>query len=131
MGKLSVSQRLAHGLGKIRRVYYWTVRKEYILRSHARRRGECVRCGACCKLMFRCPWLDESGALPVCVRHETRPMNCRVYPIDEADLADRDVIMPDKKCGYSFIQSGEVRRSSANGNANSRNQASRRGAEGL
>jgi hypothetical protein len=30
-------------------------------------------------------------------------MNCRVYPIDEADIADRDVIAPERKCGYSFV----------------------------
>jgi hypothetical protein len=103
MPSLTSAQKLWHGWGKMRRFYYWTLRKDYIERSHARRRGECVRCGACCKLMFRCPWLDEASGLPMCVRHETRPMNCRVYPIDEADIADRDVIAPERKCGYSFV----------------------------
>lgn len=102
MSAITLSQRFIHGWGKARRFCYWTLRKDYVSRSHKRRKGECVRCGACCRLMFRCPWLDESGSLPLCVRHETRPMNCRVYPIDEADLADRDIISPEKKCGYSF-----------------------------
>ena len=110
MSGLSVSQRLQHGLGKIRRFYYWTLRREYIARSHARRNGECARCGACCKLMFRCPWLDESGDVPVCVRHQSRPMNCKVYPIDEADLADRDIILPERKCGYGFAVENGARR---------------------
>lgn len=103
MPSLTLSQRLIHGWGKIRRFYYWALRKDYVVQSHARRRGECIRCGACCKLMFRCPWLDESDALPTCRRHETRPMNCRVFPIDEADIADRDLILPHRKCGYYFV----------------------------
>jgi hypothetical protein len=109
MPSLTFAQKLSHGWGKVRRFYYWTLRKDYITRSHARRRGECTRCGACCKLMFRCPWLDESSGLPACIRHETRPMNCKVYPIDEADIADRDSVRPDRKCGYSFAPDPNAR----------------------
>lgn len=34
--------------------------------------------------------------------HGTRPMNCRVFPIDERDLADRDLLHPEAPCGFHF-----------------------------
>jgi hypothetical protein len=29
-------------------------------------------------------------------------MNCRVFPLDERDLAERDMIMPGQPCGFYF-----------------------------
>jgi Fe-S-cluster containining protein len=68
-----------------------------------RRRGECVRCGACCRLIFRCPalhYLPDGTA--GCRYHQIRPMNCRVFPLDERDLAERDMVMPERRCGFYF-----------------------------
>jgi hypothetical protein len=36
-------------------------------------------------------------------------MNCRVFPIDERDLADRDLVLPDRECGFSFARAGSER----------------------
>jgi hypothetical protein len=45
------------------------------------RRGECIRCGACCKLPNYCPWLrfDAEGK-SMCIIYPIRPLNCRKYP---------------------------------------------------
>jgi len=103
MPKLTAKQKLIHAWGKVRRFYYGIFRQDYIERSHARRRGECLRCGACCKLMVPCRYLNESNGMPACTKHDVKYKNCRIFPIDEADLADRDIIAPDTKCGYYFL----------------------------
>jgi Fe-S-cluster containining protein len=75
-----------------------------LVKSKARRRmGECIRCGACCKLIFKCPalyYLPDGTA--GCRYHQIKPRMCRVFPIDERDLADRDLVMPERACGYYF-----------------------------
>jgi hypothetical protein len=38
----------------------------------------------------------------VCMIHERRPPNCRIFPVDRRDLSDRDQIAPDRPCGFSF-----------------------------
>ena len=89
--------------GKLRRFIRHKFFKKGIEASHARREGECARCGVCCNLVPQC-WhlsLDDEG-LPLCAKHECRPDNCRVFPIDEQDLADRNLLAPDVPCGYSF-----------------------------
>ena len=104
--ELTTTEKLIHAWGKVRRFYYGIFCQDYIERSHARRGGECIRCGACCKLMFRCPHLEEDGDVSSCRKHEIKWKNCRVFPIDEADLADRDIISPEVKCGYYFLPTG-------------------------
>ena len=34
---------------------------------------------------------------------------CRLFPIDERDLRDRDIIAPDTPCGFSFLPLEEDR----------------------
>ena len=99
MGLLS---RLLLGWGKVRRAYLHLFHRDYVRRNHARRTGECARCGACCKLMFHCPYLEGTGGDTECVRHGSRWENCRVFPIDEHDIADRDLVSRNGKCGYTF-----------------------------
>ena len=85
----------------------------YIKQAQQRRFGECKRCGACCHLRslwpmpmvrpLRCPALAyTTGGLSACALHGYRPGLCRVFPIDEADLAARDIISPNTHCGYGF-----------------------------
>lgn len=39
----------------------------------------------------------------MCKRYEdSRSRNCRTFPIDERDLADRDLVAPDTPCGFYF-----------------------------
>jgi len=102
--------RLKLGWGKLRRAYIHAINRDYLRRNHARRRGECECCGACCKLMFRCPYLNEGDDGTSCVRHGTRWENCRAFPIDERDIADRDLVSPNGPCGYSFKPRGRLPR---------------------
>jgi hypothetical protein len=88
--------------GKVRRGFLIAFRKKRVLEKLERRRGACHRCGACCKIVFRCPAYDDSNGEPRCLIYNDRPGVCGLFPLDEKDLAERNVVMPDKKCGYFF-----------------------------
>lgn len=63
-----------------------------------KRTGECMRCGACCKFLVKCPFLTyENGdpKLPRCKAYAIRPPQCRKYPRTKKE----QVHMP---CGYRF-----------------------------
>ena len=91
------------GTGKIRRLLIVKLRKEYVQRQERLRRGECKRCGACCKLLFNCPYLHEHpDGTYSCAIHQKRPHNCRIFPIDENDIKDRDTKYPGRPCGFYF-----------------------------
>jgi hypothetical protein len=87
-------------LRKLRRFYLGTFRKDYIQKSIAETRsGSCTRCGACCELVFRCPFLGKDAYnLPYCrVYGDLRPANCHNYPFDAVD-SEVDI------CGFKFTQ---------------------------
>jgi hypothetical protein len=90
------------GLGKIRRAFLIAFRKKRVVEKLDRRRGACSRCGACCKIMFKCPAYDESDGDPKCLIYNDRPGVCSLFPLDEKDLRDRNVVMPGTKCGFYF-----------------------------
>lgn len=79
------------------------LRKRYIEEQEKKRQGQCNRCGACCKLLFNCPYLEEKadGSFN-CKIHQKRPFNCRVFPIDQSDIKDRDSKHPTQPCGFYF-----------------------------
>ena len=107
---LTARERLVLGWGKLRRMYLSYLRPGYVRESLARRQGACNRTGACCHLMYTCPLLDQKS-LPVrCSIQEIKPRVCDLFPIDERDLRDRDIIAPDTPCGYSFVPREEFRR---------------------
>jgi len=92
---------LGQFLRKFRRVYLGSFRPEVIQKSIAEtRQGECHRCGLCCELIYKCPFLGrDSQNLPYCrVYGDLRPANCRNYPFDATD-SEID------QCGYRFSQS--------------------------
>jgi hypothetical protein len=81
--------------GKVRRRYLTLFRKEYVRHQAARRRGECRQCGACCRLVWRCPFLTAENRCRIYGR--TRHPNCVAFPIDDRDLRDVHGV-----CGHSF-----------------------------
>ena len=105
--RLTASQRLRLLWGKVRRLYLGVFRRRYVRTNAERRRGECARCGACCALGYRCWSLRGNGTGTECRVHGLRPMNCRIFPIDEHDLADRDLLNPAAPCGFSFEGNGK------------------------
>jgi hypothetical protein len=61
------------------------------------RKGQCVSCGACCKLPTVCPFLKyDSEEKSYCTIYPIRPLNCRKYPRTESELITGDT------CGFKF-----------------------------
>lgn len=89
---------LAQVLRKIRRTYFSYFKTDYVRQSIAvNREGNCHRCGACCKLLYDCPFLGhDAHALPYCrIYGDLRPMACKNYPFDRADSEI-------EQCGFKF-----------------------------
>ena len=79
--------------GKARRYLDCAFAPRKVRAAIERRRGECLRCACCCKILFRCPFLAGN----TCLIYERRFEQCRMYPIDERDLASVD-----GNCGFHF-----------------------------
>jgi Fe-S-cluster containining protein len=61
------------------------------------RKGQCVHCGACCKLPNACNFIKTDGDGKIyCAVYAIRPLNCRKYPRSKSEH-----ITPDT-CGYHF-----------------------------
>jgi hypothetical protein len=61
------------------------------------RRGQCLRCGACCKLPNVCPWLRfDSEGKAICKIYPIRPLNCRKYPRTKSEHITTET------CGIHF-----------------------------
>ena len=68
-----------------------------VLPVSERRRGQCVHCGACCKLPNVCPFLETHGDGKIfCRIYPIRPLNCRKYPRTEVEHITKDT------CGFRF-----------------------------
>jgi uncharacterized protein len=62
-----------------------------------KRKGQCVNCGACCKLPNLCPFLKNGpNNKAFCSIYSIRPLNCRKYPRTEPEL------ITEETCGYRF-----------------------------
>ena len=87
--------RQAHG--KLRRFVRIRFKKNEAL---ALRRGDCNRCGACCEILFKCPFLKKhDDGTTTCGIYEDRPSQCRLFPIDARDLAEVR-----GTCSFYFIE---------------------------
>jgi hypothetical protein len=98
----SFGQTIALAVGKIRRAILCNFFKSRVEKKLELRRGACSRCGACCKLLLNCPAYDDSDGSPKCLVYNDRPGVCGLFPLDEKDLRERDIVMPDRKCGFWF-----------------------------
>lgn len=103
---LTLREKAILGRGKLRRLCLVHFRPRYVEASIARRRGQCDRTGACCNLLFACPALTAIP-LPTCRIHQHRPRVCRMFPIDERDIRDRDIVSPGRPCGFTFASRRE------------------------
>ena len=84
--------------GKVRRFIQAKFGNQDVDALVARRQGECNRCGACCKILFRCPFLgtDAEGQY-TCRIYDKRFAQCRLYPLHAKDLVELR-----GQCSYSF-----------------------------
>ncbi|HXB55514.1 MAG TPA: hypothetical protein VN461_12060 [Vicinamibacteria bacterium] len=89
--------------GKVRRFIQASVLKEDTSALLARRKGECNRCGACCKILFQCPFLgtDAEGQY-TCRIYEKRFAQCRLFPLHAQDLRELG-----EQCSYTFEAEAE------------------------
>ena len=86
--------------GKARRAVVGTMLSEEDRAGIAgARQGECNRCGACCKILFTCPFLVEDKGVFTCSVYDHRPPSCRLFPMVPADLREVD------RCAFSFEKS--------------------------
>ena len=64
--------------GKLRRFVITNFRRQETIAALALRRGDCNRCGACCELLFKCPFLKKhADGATTCGIYENRPNSCR------------------------------------------------------
>jgi len=64
------------------------------------RKGQCVNCGACCKLPNECPFLRYADdGKEYCSIYPIRPLNCRKYPRTESEFITQET------CGFNFDES--------------------------
>ena len=86
--------------GKLRRFVSANFRKDEVIAALALRRGDCNRCGACCEILFKCPFLKKhKDGTTTCGIYEDRPNVCRLFPIDRRDLQEVRGI-----CSFYFIE---------------------------
>ncbi|MBI3544498.1 MAG: hypothetical protein HY075_14600 [Deltaproteobacteria bacterium] len=96
---LSRNTYLSECLRKIRRGYFAVFHADYVKANIQERQGECHRCGACCKLVYDCPFLGhDAHSLPYCrIYGDLRPGACKNYPFDRVDAEI-------EQCGFKFKQ---------------------------
>ena len=86
--------------GKLRRFVNVRFRRQEVIAALALRRGDCNRCGACCELVFKCPFLKKySDGTSTCGIYENRPNLCRLFPIERRDIEEVR-----GTCTYYFIE---------------------------
>ena len=86
--------------GKLRRFVQVRFRKEEVIEALSLRRGECNRCGACCEILFKCPFLKKhDDNTTTCGIYEDRPNQCRLFPIERRDLEEVR-----GTCSFYFIE---------------------------
>jgi len=90
--------------GKVRRFIQANVLREDTDALLAKRKGDCNRCGACCKILFQCPFLatDDEGQY-TCRIYDRRFAQCRLFPLHAADLRELG-----EQCSYTFEGEGEA-----------------------
>ena len=94
--------RLRQLTGKFRRYYYSSIATSGIAARLALREGDCNRCGACCKILFRCPFLAEPHPGEYSCRIYGHHFGqCKLYPLTPADLKEID-----GECSFTFKDQG-------------------------
>lgn len=94
--------------GKARRLFYSLFKPSYIKQQLATRKGNCLRCGVCCRLGYNCPSLGIKKEGSTCKTYTIRSTNCRIFPINNADLRERNLVSPETTCGFYFEENPDI-----------------------
>ncbi|MCK5397682.1 MAG: YkgJ family cysteine cluster protein, partial [Thermoplasmata archaeon] len=70
---------------------FWRLGTSRSSKNGISRHGECVNCGACCRMPVRCVFLFRNK----CMIHRNRPKQCREFPSKPVQLVSHS-------CGYWF-----------------------------
>jgi hypothetical protein len=96
--------RVRQAQGKLRRFVQSNFRKEDVAEALSLRRGECNRCGACCEILFKCPFLKKHwDNTTSCGIYEDRPNQCRLFPLNKKDLEEVH-----GSCSFYFIERSNI-----------------------
>ena len=87
--------------GKTRRQFLVCCKPTAVQTVLAERRGECLQCAKCCRLLFKCPFLSAEN-LCLIYKSTLRPKSCVHFPMSRADLEDLKT-SSGHVCGYHFI----------------------------
>ena len=95
-----------HSYGALRRWAFSKILPDRVLyRWQPYRKGECNRCGLCCKIVYRCPFFVENEQGTACAiytdsRHA--PSACVVFPIDPKDIQEVHRQVAPAPCPFYF-----------------------------
>ena|SRR5438552_4046969 len=84
----TIQLKARQGVGKLRRLYMVHAQRSDVEEQVRSRKGDCNRCGACCKIVYRCPFLEENEVGYRCSIYESRATQCRYFPISQRDLTE-------------------------------------------
>ena len=87
-------------IGKARRLLIVNFKKDYVQKQLGIRKGDCLQCADCCRLVHRCIWLTRNNRCLV-YYSPVRPKVCARFPINSKDIADV-MLSSGTKCGYHF-----------------------------
>lgn len=84
----------------LRKRYLVWFKKDYIKKSLATRRGNCLVCGICCRQSVPfCPFLNRDDKCRLVKWFGWNPKYCKIFPIDEID---QELLNVKGKCGYHW-----------------------------
>jgi Fe-S-cluster containining protein len=87
----------------LKRVWLWQTKRKAILKSLKERKGECKKCGKCCRLFgLRCIFLDKNNQ---CRIYRFRPfLLCRIPPLNifKGEIKKHREL----NCGYYWEKTG-------------------------
>lgn len=97
-------RRNSHFRLKLHNTWMTYFRPATVARWSGWRQSECAHCGACCEILWRCPFLstDKDGNSQ-CTVHIKRPLPCRTFPIDpqSVELISKKRTA-ERSCSYRF-----------------------------
>jgi hypothetical protein len=83
---------LIKGLNRVKRIVMVVIKKDYIKNKLKKRKGNCKRCGDCCR---GCKYFQVDK----CLVYDKRPWFCyKEFPLSRFDQKIFNV----KNCGYKF-----------------------------